>query len=217
MKPLLALLASVLLLSPSACGGRAIEVSQAIDAGPDPQPGPAPGPHPEDAGPGPTPGGPCPDTAPAAGSACSRENLLCEYGTDPNPSCNAVFQCQSGTWQSQTGPGTVCQTWPESPSCPGSLGDIQQGASCSPQMNCYYPAGLCTCSPPLGGPAQIDAGSSWNCLPETGCPYPRPRQGSACNTPNETCTYYACDYAQQCQGGVWQGLFEGCAQGAGGV
>jgi hypothetical protein len=72
----------------------------------------------------------------------------------------------------------------------------------------------------LGGPVQLDSGASleWICLPEEGCPFPRPRLGSACagsvEPGGQVCTYEACSYAQVCRNGVWQAQQAECA-GAG--
>jgi hypothetical protein len=65
---------------------------------------------------------------------------------------------------------------------------------------------------PIGGPVQIDGGTpDWGCVPEQGCPFPRPLLGVACNSPGQTCTYEACSYGETCQNGAWQADEEGCA------
>ena len=111
---------------------------------------------------------------------------------------------------------------PNSASCPATYASVPLGASCAATgLSCTYGQGLCSCQEPLGGPIQIDSGTGphgyWGCVPEQGCPFPRPRLGSACASVGLYCTYEACSYAQTCQGGVWQGQSEACAVPGGGV
>jgi hypothetical protein len=158
----------------------------------------------------------CPDTIPAIGSACTQENLECEYGSAWwNISCDKVVQCQSGAWTSFMPSYDPCSPapGPNPAGCPANLSDIPQGGSCEDTtLSCdYLPNAICSCSLPLGGPVQVDAGGSWACLPEQGCPLPRPTVGTACDTENQMCTYQQCSYAQTCEGGVWQAQLEACA------
>jgi hypothetical protein len=163
----------------------------------------------------------CPASAPTPGDACSQENLQCEYGAAWwNIACDKVLQCQSGVWAAAMLAFDPCTPapGPNASVCPSSYAAVPTGAACGAQgTNCLYPQGECSCQFPLGGPLQIDGGNaSWQCLPEPGCPWPRPRIGSACSSNGQSCTYEACSYGQLCSGGTWQGSLEGCAGAAGG-
>ena len=163
----------------------------------------------------------CPEAAPAVGSPCTPPDsmdvpeLLCEYGGPQfDPSCDTVVTCQSGTWQvANIGPS--CQPdGPNPAACPASYaGATGSDSSCSAAgTRCEYPQGVCICSTGFGGPIEIDASTRWYCDPPPGCPMPRPRLGSSCSGTSTTCEYSPCDFAEQCSGGFWQGLFEGCAK-----
>jgi hypothetical protein len=163
----------------------------------------------------------CPQERPAVGSPCSPADnmdspeLLCEYGAPQyDPSCDTVLTCQSGAWQVAPA-GPVCRPdGPNAASCPATLGDVIDGdASCSVAgLRCEYPQGVCLCATSFGGPIQIDAGMSWACVPQAGCPMPRPRLGASCSAPSTSCDYFPCSFAEQCSEGYWKGLFEGCAK-----
>jgi hypothetical protein len=101
---------------------------------------------------------------------------------------------------------------PNTAACPTDYASVPQGSACSTDgLSCIYEQGECSCQVPLGGPVQIDGGTGyWGCVPEQGCPFPRARLGSACSG-DAMCTYEACSYAQNCQGGVWQAQQEACA------
>ena len=189
------------------------------------------GPGPADGGGGPdgsggdssTPWSPeCPAGLPATGTACSKENLQCEYGSAWwSVSCDPVVQCQGGLWAAYKPSFDPCSARPGAnpPSCPADFASVSQGSACATNgVSCIYAQGLCACQVPLGGPIPIDGGTGyWGCAPEQGCPFPRARIGTACTHDGMNCTYEECSYAQTCQGGVWQGLEEACAQGAGGA
>ncbi len=133
--------------------------------------------------------------------------------------CSKVVSCEGGSWTSNpVFPSSLCTPDPgKNPSaCPATLAAVPQGESCSPAgLECVYPSGVCDCNAPFG-PIMVDGGgSSWGCLPEPGCPMPRPRLGSACGTEGQNCTYQQCSYAQSCQGGLWQPEVEGCAEPGG--
>ncbi|HEY1696620.1 MAG TPA: hypothetical protein VGG39_30875 [Polyangiaceae bacterium] len=163
----------------------------------------------------------CPASLPAIGSACSLENVECEYGSAWwSISCDAVVQCSAGAWTKEQPSYTPCsaQPGPNAPSCPATYASVPTGTSCDATgLRCVYGQGLCTCDVPLGGPILIDGGTgSWGCVPENGCPFPRPRLGSPCDgsSATSTCTYEECSYGQSCQDGAWVAEEEGCA-GAG--
>jgi hypothetical protein len=168
----------------------------------------------------------CPEEPPAVGSPCSPTDgrdspeLLCEYGTPQyDPSCDTVLTCQSGTWQVAPTAPTKCQPdGPNPSSCPATWADVngEAGVSCSVAgLRCEYPQGVCTCATSFGGPIEVDAGTRWFCDPPPGCPMPRPRLGASCSGPSTPCEYFPCSFAEECSGGYWQGLFEGCAKAGG--
>jgi len=158
----------------------------------------------------------CPAAVPAAGAACTHENVQCEYGDAWwSVSCDTVMQCQSGVWQSFKPSFEPCSSQPPATNptpCPATFADVPQGVCSDRGLSCVYPQGECSCQVPLGGPVLIDGGvADWGCVPETGCPFPRPLLGVACNSPGQTCTYEACSYGETCQNGTWQAQEEGCA------
>jgi hypothetical protein len=162
------------------------------------------------------PAGPCPESVPTPGSACSREGLECEYGTSQYPGCDIVVQCSSGAWQNQSFGGN-CPSGPNPAGCPASMSDVHPGAVCNPQVGaCHYPLGQCYCGQFFGPPVPaLDGGvpeQTWTCDdPGPGCPQPRPRLGTPCTAEGQSCMYLTCDFGQQCTGGLWQGQFVGCA------
>jgi len=177
----------------------------------------APPPPPYDGGPGPA----CPATQPAVGAPCSQESLECEYGTSQYPGCDAIVQCSSGYWGTEFGPAGYCPTGPNPEGCPASPDDVNDGgATCSTAgLTCHYALGQCYCGSLFGPLPQPEDGGTynWSCDdPGPGCPQPRPRVGSPCTQEGQSCEYFACDWAQQCTGGLWQAEPEGCA-GAGGA
>lgn len=159
----------------------------------------------------------CPTSVPSPGAACTDEGVQCEYGDAWwSVGCDTVTQCTSGEWQLTQLSYDVCtpEPGPNSGACPATLSAVTQGATCSPNgTTCSYPDGLCQCTEPLGGPVQIDGGSTpyWSCIPEPGCPYPRPLLGTTCVASSQTCTYEDCSFAEFCRNGTWQGEEEGCA------
>jgi hypothetical protein len=161
----------------------------------------------------------CPASKPAVGSACSDENLQCEYGDAWwNVACDAVLQCQQGKWQIDHVSYVPCTPapGPNPAACPPSYADVPQGTSCNDNgESCVYSQAMCSCRTPLG-PVFEDGGASWYCLPEVGCPMPRPRIGTGCTGAATYCTYAECEYSQECTNGVWQGQEEACAGAASG-
>ncbi|HEY6459902.1 MAG TPA: hypothetical protein VIY73_07110, partial [Polyangiaceae bacterium] len=143
-------------------------------------------------------GSPCPSSADPGGS-CSPEGLQCEYGTNPDPSCNLIENCQSGHW-SYPPPG-VCPVGQCPPTYPDSSGSV----SCTPDgFDCAYPQGQCNCS--VGALAGNPADPHWWCSPVTkGCPEPRAPLGTACTEEGLQCDYGACTggIAEQCTNGIW--------------
>jgi hypothetical protein len=153
----------------------------------------------------------CPSSPPAAGAACSIEELRCEWGNDPRFTCNARSRCYLGRWEVFDADPTKCPSTPYGlPSgCP-SRTVAASGARCSSMgLFCGYPEGLCTCMV-VGGPPIPDAGTSaptWVCATlDPSCPRPRPRIGSPCTIPDLSCDYGVCSMvdgsAFRCDGSV---------------
>jgi hypothetical protein len=152
------------------------------------------------------PGGACPSSAPTESAACSPVGLECEYGSNPNPDCNQLWDCTTAGWSNDTAK-TGC---PPAGDCPPSYaaamgtGAAVTCALAEEDLTCSYPQGTCICSdgslPTVGGP-------DWMCIPATAsCPSPRPALGSACSDPGTECDYGACSggIAIMCKDGVWQ-------------
>jgi hypothetical protein len=211
-----------------ACGGAVVGGSTdgGADTGRDAPPeGGADSPVPEgDAG---KPWSPvCPDEEPKLGGACSMPQkmdtpaVLCEYGKlQYDPACDAIYQCEGGTWSKGYTEGAACQPdGPNSASCPSTYADITgiDGGACEDDnLRCEYPQGVCSCAKGFGGPIMPDGGTTWFCNPGPGCPMPRPRLGSACSGSSQICGYLTCEFGESCTDGFWQGEFEGCAEPGG--
>jgi hypothetical protein len=165
----------------------------------------------------------CPATIPTEGSACTQQTVQCEYGTAWwNVACDVVLQCQNTRWTKYQASFEACspQPGPNPAACPSTYAGVAQGTACSDTgVSCWYPQAECSCQLPLGGPPppNLDGGPAgyWGCVPEPGCPMPRPRLGTACGVESTYCTYEACAYAQSCTNGVWQSQPMACAQGGG--
>lgn len=147
--------------------------------------------------------GPCPSTTPPSGGSCTSEGVTCEYGTDPNTSCNATFVCQGGKWLVPRGGGQC----PSGATCPATFGDVPQSKQCKPEFEtCVYAQATCYCT--RSGPV-FGENAVWQCVPQPdGCPTPRPALGSACSKSQagQKCNYGACygGVAEICKGGYWQ-------------
>jgi hypothetical protein len=124
--------------------------------------------------------------------------MECEYGNDPNPSCNEIITCQSSGWSAP--PPAHCLGG----TCPGGFSSVPQGKACTPAgLDCAYPEGQCNCA------SQLPVGTTtvWQCSTPSGdCPEPRSRLGTACTNDGQSCDYGACagGVAEICQGGYWQ-------------
>ena len=181
----------------------------------------------------------CPATDPGQDAPCSKEGLLCEYGTDFNPLCNAIRVCSSGgKWASPItygGAGTCPSTPPSVPpnpaGCAETAATVPVETACSSALTCEYDGAHCFCGPfcPKFPTEQqkcdADAGIVDNCCDEsklawhcfTGpayCPNPRPRVGTACTSEGEKCAVEVpteCgDTYLACKEGVWQAENYGC-------
>lgn len=149
----------------------------------------------------------CPDAAPEAGTACSDVPVVCEYGQAEDPACDTLMVCLSSAW-TPAKPYVACVTG----TCPSTMGEAADAGSCAPVgLQCAYPQGECVCAPPLQG----DGGGpyAWYCQAGApGCSAQRPRLGSPCSAPGDSCPYGSCPAAVTvaCDNGVWQATSVGC-------
>jgi|GEM_PF-3324969 len=162
---------------------------------------------------------PCPASAPAAGGACGREGLQCEYGSEWHVDCDVLLVCRMGRWQEELDGGGCAWTYGDAGgSCPAT-GHPPQGA-CATGAQCEYAQGHCDCAVACGGPPPApDAGASWICTPpaQPGCSAMRPRLGEGCGAgaSDAGCDYRLCcaGVSMACvDGGYWQGtiMLGGC-------
>jgi hypothetical protein len=144
----------------------------------------------------------CPATPPTSNGACTPNGQRCEYGANPDPSCNQMFVCLNGSWVEQT-PGTYC---PPQADCPATYASVPVNQNCMPNnLACSYMQGTCFCTQGGGGP--VKQYPQWSCVPATTtCPSPRPDIGTACSEPGQTCDYGACSggVGLSCMNGSWQ-------------
>ena len=147
----------------------------------------------------------CPVALPTAGTTCTREGLVCEYGTDPRRDCRPTATCTSGRYLL----GAVTCPPPPVDTCPATR-DLAAGQSCAVMdAYCTYGDLYCHCTncprnSPLCNPSSP---LRWDCdVPNANpqCPAAMPRQGTACAPDGLTCTY-ACGASngRTCIGGAW--------------
>ena len=158
----------------------------------------------------------CPDTDPGDQKACSKDGLLCEYGSDFNPLCNIVRVCSGARWampitytNRPTCPTTPPTVKPNPAECAATRATVPAGEACTRAADasgtsCSYDGATCTCGsfcrsyPVAQRDCDADAGITdnccdrskvqWNCFDgPTFCTTPRPRVGSACTTEGESC------------------------------
>ena len=175
----------------------------------------------------------CPAADPGEGAACNKDGLLCEYGDDFDPRCNALRVCSGGRYAGPIlfgGGGKKCGAPPpvvptNSADCPASKSAITEGQACTPKgTTCHFDGAQCACGAfcptvPVGRPpCDPDAGVTMNCCDQTRsdwhcfagpsfCKAQRPRIGSPCTTEGETCAITEPAECGQstiaCKGGVW--------------
>ncbi len=171
----------------------------------------------------------CPATMPTAGAACPATKptpVSCEYGSDPALECDTVMTCNAGAWTVSQTPfaGGFCATT-SAALCPASSALVAQGTTCgSTFAECSYPDARCECRCP--GPGNgvncvpATAAMTWQCdtlSNQTGnCPATRPRLGTPCATPSETC-YYEGSPGPACWGDVVMCTADGVWINAGGA
>jgi hypothetical protein len=174
--------------------------------------------------------GGCPATLPGAGLACLQSGLECEYGSDPEVTCDSVAICTSGGWRVEAPTAVpVCGT-SNPAACPSSYSAVEGTTTCETVamqagsmaaangIRCYYPEARCTCTTScvvgLCGTSGADSGpapATWYCdIPapaSPNCPVPRPRLGTPCSTIVASCDYASCEggIALACTpDGIWQ-------------
>ncbi|MGH7285229.1 MAG: hypothetical protein ACRELY_27215 [Polyangiaceae bacterium] len=146
----------------------------------------------------------CPGSIPAAGTPCTIDGLICEYGSSDLEFCNTVAKCTSGTFDI-TPPEDACQNELDAGgTCPATLGEIEAGSACPTfGQACTYAEGSCGCG------FVNHSADEWVCdtSPGAGCPTPRPKLGSTCSPNGLMCDYGACTILgnpdMACDGGVW--------------
>lgn len=137
--------------------------------------------------------GDCPTPAPAEGTACPREAVLCSYGASPE--CRTVMQCWRGTW-STAAPAGNC----EPAYCPVSDTSVN-GVACDATHEgayCVYNNSIyCECScVTIASPEQYGGQYTWSCpipiprQPWSACPETLPADGTSCSVEAE-CYYFA--------------------------
>ena len=143
----------------------------------------------------------CPPSAPTGGS-CPVNGAVCEYGNDPNQACNTVVICSNGQWSFPPRGGCA----PPGGMCPATIGSVPVGMKCTPEFQtCEYAQGICECTRTGPGPTRLDP--AWVCTAAPmGCPWPRPRIGSACSSAGASCDYGSCrgGVSLTCKNGYWQ-------------
>jgi hypothetical protein len=152
---------------------------------------------------------PCPTAEPLTGQSCAPSGLWCEYGSNPAPYCNDLWECSAGAWQNHTEKG-ACPPVPTP--CPPSYRFASRSKGrCASSIEgqgalCEYPEGVCLCTDDPGG-LPIENGPVWSCTPTTrGCPPTVPKLGTACTAdPTTVCDYGECSggVGLQCVDGYW--------------
>jgi hypothetical protein len=158
----------------------------------------------------------CPAADPGESAECTKDGVVCEYGNDFNPVCNAVRACSGGRWWSAAsfGDASNCPapvvSAPNPPACPATRASVPERRACTPSAygsdpTCSYGATSCTCASacarfpaPQQPPCNPDGGPTTRCCDYTNtqwicfdgpplCTSPRPRVGSACTEEGAKC------------------------------
>jgi hypothetical protein len=143
----------------------------------------------------------CPAAPPSTGTTCRPDGLQCEYGSVPDIGCDTVVECRSGVWApSSLKCSSTCDLKPLA--CPSSGGPVASGQACAAGTTiCADHGRECSCA------AIRDAGPTWSCLPQDGCPVPRPRLGIPCSAGALTSCVYSngagCQFYESCTGAAW--------------
>jgi len=123
----------------------------------------------------------CPDAS-AAGEPCTRNGLVCEYGTYFDLVCDDVVVCKSGIFVDVPPPPDCATKYEFDAGCPTD--PLEGGTSC-PMENavCDYPALHCHCSS-----ACVVPNPGWYCIASPpNCPALRPRLGTSCSGEGTQC------------------------------
>jgi hypothetical protein len=157
----------------------------------------------------------CPGAEPSTGGTCQSPGIECEYGSNPNPNCNALFRCMAPDqpncaagqclWEQDTS-GGICPAPDAGAVCAATYAAVPMNQQCTPEgLACAYAQGTCYCSL---GPGPVSAGPpKWYCIATpAGCPGPRPQIGEACSQAGLSCDYGAClgGVELECVDGQWQ-------------
>src|SRR5947207_2557369 len=150
-------------------------------------------------------------SVPSQDGSCSKNGLLCEYGSDFDPRCNTIVTCSGGKWTTPFYPGggmtkqcpsnPLPTTTPNPSDCAATRAGVPVGTMCSTKSTCAYDGSTCFCGAwcssysiqmPLcdGGamPNCCDMTVKWHCFDGPAyCPNPRPRIGSACTMEGQEC------------------------------
>jgi hypothetical protein len=161
----------------------------------------------------------CPTSRPPTGRPCGT-SLTCEYGSDPEVSCDTLLGCLDGGWSITSEPEEAGCGRTNSASCPATFSAITEGTPCSAYgTECYFPEARCWCDTGLGGmplawdcdiaTTQTDSGFF---IPDGGCPEPRPRLGTPCSASDVglSCEYGNSCWALRCPSGAWVLGNNGC-------
>jgi hypothetical protein len=147
----------------------------------------------------------CPKTVPEAQSACPGEGLVCEYGSDPRPSCRERAECVGGAWSVAVAKCSALPG-PGQDGCPTTANDV---SDCADEgLVCDLGSGAtCACGICAGGPCSMIP--HWSCAtsPSGECPHLAPQLGSSCALSSIICNYGTCGTAtsagRHCVNGLW--------------
>ncbi|HEX8794521.1 MAG TPA: hypothetical protein VF765_26430 [Polyangiaceae bacterium] len=150
----------------------------------------------------------CPESLPTIDSSCFNPvaEPPCEYGNAWwDTGCDTIVQCTTNAWNLVDVANETCfpAPGPNSADCPRDGSAIGVGTACAQSgLTCYYDGGTaCACA----AGSHADAGTTWQCNPDPGCPIPRPRFGASCSR-ERTCNYGVEPnvIGEQCINGFWQ-------------
>jgi len=159
--------------------------------------------------------GPCPAALPMADSACTREALVCQYGSDPREQCRPNATCTMGAWAVRT---PTCEPLTPPAMCPATR-EAASGQMCATlDAACAYGGLLCRCTNCMSFPVgRCEGPLLWQCNapnPDMACPAVQPNLGATCAPEGQRCTYdceaYGVLGGRVCQGGVWVSTQNNC-------
>jgi hypothetical protein len=150
---------------------------------------------------------PCPLTRPTDATACLRDALVCEYGTDPRgDACRTFAKCSAGRWVVMVPDANTCPPITNIGACPVTPAG-QVCANRDAYCNTAADRLPCHCTNCVDFPvAQCGTEYTWHCqAPNTvvGCPVGPADLGTACTMENLSCSYGCNVTIRLCQRGVW--------------